>query len=168
MSSNRRAKHERLIVCVSIQMQWICNQNMMTSSNGNIFRVTGQLCGEFPAKGQWRGALMFSLICVWINDWVNNREAGDLRRYRTHYNVIVMKCQKSLVAGALRRQMLRSQAPLTPSNWGALYRGRGSPIMSWIFLKANNAQQSSGGWAGFNVRLKSYLVLIFNFNSTNE
>ena len=31
-------------------------------------------------KGQWRGALMFSLICVWINRWVNNREAGDLRR----------------------------------------------------------------------------------------
>ena len=30
-----------------------------------------------PHKGQWRGALMFSLICVWINDWVNNREAGD-------------------------------------------------------------------------------------------
>ena len=30
-----------------------------------------------PHKGQWRGALMFSLICVWINGWVNNREAGD-------------------------------------------------------------------------------------------
>ena len=43
-----------------------------------------------PHKGQWLGALMFSLICVWINDWVNNREAGDLRRYRAHYDVIVM------------------------------------------------------------------------------
>ena len=43
-----------------------------------------------PRKGQRRGALMFSLICVWINGWVNNREAGDLRRYRTHYDVIVM------------------------------------------------------------------------------
>ena len=43
-----------------------------------------------PHKGQWRGALMFSLICVWINDWVNNHEAGDLRRYRAHYDVIVM------------------------------------------------------------------------------
>ena len=32
-----------------------------------------------PHKGQWRGALMFSLICAWINGWVNNREAGDLR-----------------------------------------------------------------------------------------
>ena len=52
--------------------------------------------GEFngsrwiPRKGQWRGALMFSLICVWINGWLNNREACDLRRYRAHYDVIVM------------------------------------------------------------------------------
>ena len=54
----------------------------MTSSNGNMFHVTGNLP---PHKGQWRGALMFSLI--WINGWVNNREAGDLRR---HYDVNVM------------------------------------------------------------------------------
>ena len=43
-----------------------------------------------PHKGQWRGALMFSLICVWINDWVNNREAGDLRCHSGHYDVNVM------------------------------------------------------------------------------
>ena len=36
------------------------------------------------------------------------------------------------------------QAPLTPSNWSALYRGRGSPVMSWILPKANNGQQASG------------------------
>ena len=45
-------------------------------------------------KGQWRGALMFSLICVWINGWVSNREAGDLRRYCAHYDVTVMMKQK--------------------------------------------------------------------------
>ena len=47
-----------------------------------------------PHKGQWRGALMFSFIYAWINDWVNNREAGDLRRLDGHYDVIVMM-QKS-------------------------------------------------------------------------
>ena len=43
-----------------------------------------------PHKGQWRRSMMFSLICAWMNDWVNNREAGDLRRHRAHYDVIVM------------------------------------------------------------------------------
>ena len=69
----------------------------MTSSNGNIFRVTDPLCGEFTGhrsislkKGQWRGALIFSLIYAWVNGWVNNREAGDLRRHRAHYDVILM------------------------------------------------------------------------------
>ena len=68
---------------------------VMTSSHGNIFRVTGYLCGEFTSqrwihKGQWRGALMFPLIYAWINGWVNNREAGDWRRHRGHYDVTVM------------------------------------------------------------------------------
>ena len=43
-----------------------------------------------PHKVQWRGALMFSLICAWINGWVNSREAGDLRPHRTHYDVTVI------------------------------------------------------------------------------
>ena len=38
-----------------------------------------------PQKDQWRGALMFSLICAWMNGWVNNHEAGDLRCHHSHY-----------------------------------------------------------------------------------
>ena len=65
---------------------------MMTSSNGNIFRVTGHLCGEFTGT-RWistkaSGAKLWSSL--WINGWVNNREAGDLRRYRVYYDVTVM------------------------------------------------------------------------------
>ena len=41
-------------------------------------------------KGQWRGAFMFSLIWAWINSWVNNGEAGTLRRHRAHCDVTVM------------------------------------------------------------------------------
>ena len=44
-----------------------------------------------PHKGKWRGVLILSLICAWINGWVNNREAGDLRRHSAHYDVIAMK-----------------------------------------------------------------------------
>ena len=44
-----------------------------------------------PHKGQWRRALMFTLICIWINGCVNNREAGDLRRYCAHHGVTEVK-----------------------------------------------------------------------------
>ena len=43
-----------------------------------------------PHKDQWRGALMFSLICAWTNGWVNNRDAGNLRRHHAHYVVTVI------------------------------------------------------------------------------
>ena len=69
----------------------------MTSSNGNIFRVTGLKCGEFIGPGEFptqrpvtRSFDVFSLICVRINGWVNNGEAGDLRRYLAYCGVIVM------------------------------------------------------------------------------
>ena len=43
-----------------------------------------------PHKGQWRGALMFSFNCAWINGWENIRGAGDLRHHRAHYDVSTM------------------------------------------------------------------------------
>ena len=67
--------------------------HMMTSPNGSIFRVTGPLSGEstgprwIPRTKASDRALMFSLICTWINGWINNREAGDLRCLRAHYDV---------------------------------------------------------------------------------
>ena len=42
--------------------------------------------GNSPVSGEFPAALIFSLICVWIKGWVNNREAGGLRRYRAHYD----------------------------------------------------------------------------------
>ena len=87
---------------------------MMASSYGNIFRVTGPLCGgihrsQFPHNGQWRETLVFSFICAWINAWVNKRWAGDLRRYRAHHDVIV----------------LRMVAPAMATRWDGLMIGRG-------------------------------------------
>ena len=45
---------------------------------------------DSPHKGQWRGALIFSLICVWTNGWANNGDAGNLRRHRVNYDLTVM------------------------------------------------------------------------------
>ena len=54
-----------------------------------------------PHKGQGRGALMFSLICAWINGWVNKGGAGNLRRHRAHFDVIVMKVITMLIGDVL-------------------------------------------------------------------
>ena len=69
---------------------------MVTSSNGNIFRVTGPLCGEFTGPGEFpaqrpvtRSFDVFFDLCL-NKDWVNNRKAGDLRRHGAHCDVIVM------------------------------------------------------------------------------
>ena len=74
----------------------------MTSSNGNIFRVTGPSCGEFTGHG-WIPLTkasdvelcdVFFHMCL-KNGWVNNGEAGDLRHHRAHYDVIVMFCYEN-------------------------------------------------------------------------
>ena len=45
-------------------------------------------------KVQWRGALMFSLICAWTSVSANHRDVGDLRRHRDHYDttVVISNC----------------------------------------------------------------------------
>ena len=65
-----------------------------------------------PHQGQWRGALMFSLICTWINARANNHGAGDLKRHRAHYDVILM--DKATSVNALANQMLSVSVTL---NW---------------------------------------------------
>ena len=66
--------------------------------SGNIFRITGPLCGEFTGhrwipltKASDAELWCFLWSAPWINDGVNNREAGELRRNRTRHDVIVMQ-----------------------------------------------------------------------------
>ena len=66
-------------------------QHMMTfSALLTICAGYSPVSGEFPVQRPVTRALMFSLICARMNGWVNNGEAGDLRRHRGHYNVTVM------------------------------------------------------------------------------
>ena len=70
---------------------------IMTSSNGKVFRVTGHLCREFTGprwipRTKTRDAELRCYLwsAPWINGWVNNREAGDLRHNNPNYDVILM------------------------------------------------------------------------------
>ena len=65
---------------------------MMTSSNENIFRVTGPLWGESTGH-RWIPLAMASdaeFDVFFICTGANNRDAGDLRRHRAHYDVTLM------------------------------------------------------------------------------
>ena len=78
-------------ICLLPIIAWWRHQMETFSALLALCAGNSQVTGEFPShKGQWRRALMFSLICAWMNGWVNNREAGDLRRHRAHYDVTVM------------------------------------------------------------------------------
>ena len=110
-----------------------------------------------PHKGQWRGALLFSLICAWINGWINNREAGNLRCHRAHYDVTVM-------APSVRRRIMNPRPSLRsgfdfimgprPSN-----NARASPVIIpgyvsqqwirlWFGIKRETNRPMKQWWTG--------------------
>ena len=47
--------------------------------------------GDFPAQRPMTRSFDIFFICAWTNGWLNNREAGDSRRHRAHYDVTVME-----------------------------------------------------------------------------
>ena len=80
----------------SLTVNHICSFicSMTTSSNGDIFRVTGLLYGEFTCsrwipltKASDEDCWCFLLSVIETNSWENNRDTSDLRRHRTHYDV---------------------------------------------------------------------------------
>ena len=85
---------------------------------------------DSPHKGQWRGALMLSLIYAWINGWVNDRDAGELKPHRAHYDVTVMISTKLVslapdeyiyhIADLEITQMIQHDCSISPrlTHWG--------------------------------------------------
>ena len=55
--------------------------------------------GEIPTQRPATRSFDVFFICIWINVWENNCKAGDLRRYRTNYGVIVMPQINSVYNG---------------------------------------------------------------------
>ena len=79
------------VIMWGVWLAWWLHQMETFSALPAICAGNSPVPVSSPHKGQWRGALMFTLICARINGWVNNRGAGDLRRHRCHYDVIVME-----------------------------------------------------------------------------
>ena len=93
-----------------------------------------------PHKGQWRGTLMFSLIWARINCWVNTREAGDLRRHRAHYDVIVM-----MLVSTGRKKYADIHAHCERKDQGLILKMGSTFISVWI-----NNHISSNVWNGIS------------------
>ena len=76
---------------IHLKLIWWCNQMEHFPRNWPFVRGIHRSPANSPHKGQWRRALMFSLICAWINCCVNNLEAGDMKHHLAHYDSIGMK-----------------------------------------------------------------------------
>ena len=86
-----------VLYCVDCQLgTW--SRHQMENFSALLAICAGNSPVNSLHKGQWRGALMFSLICTWMNGWVNS---GDLRCHRSHYDVTVMMCSLLLVMPVL-------------------------------------------------------------------
>ena len=74
---------------------WWRHQMETFSSLLAICAGNSSVPGEFPAQRPVTRSFDVCLICVWIDGWVNNREAGDLRRHLDYYEIIVMTSFRS-------------------------------------------------------------------------
>ena len=134
----------------------IWSKFIMTSSNGNIFRVTDHLCGEFTGS-RWIPRTKASDAELWCfvwsgpekNSWVNNCEAGDLRRYLAHCDVIVMYQDSVQIKNPRFIHMWMNQSHSTevivsnvdysvyaPSQWGTALQC--NTISHWLGLYTYN------------------------------
>ena len=92
---------------------------------------------NYPHKGQWCGALTFSLICAWTHGCANNRDAGDLRRHSAHYDVSVMLCQLFSTADGHIAYLCHDSrsSKFSDSNTDL-------PSMPWVYLTVNRSMHS--------------------------
>ena len=128
-----------LIVCTDITnttSHWAKHDDVI---KWKYFRVTGPLCRGIhrspvnsPHKGQWRGAMLFSLISAWINAWVNNHKA--LRCQSTHYDIIAMEPHDELQKHNVGFEM---RLDSKTSTWISKY-------FSWDWIDTDTINMSMG------------------------
>ena len=146
--------HIALLSWLPISKKFYRHIFMMTSSNGNIFRVTGIIVRGIhrwpvnsPRKGQWRGAVMFSLICALNKGWVNNREGGDFRRHRAHYDVNVMlengRSKSAQFVATIQTQIFSENRYTSSLHWNSFIICQTSTKYYRLTILSNCISQSS-------------------------
>ena len=151
-----------MVGCHWPQRPWVMNMScgrMMRSSNENIFRVTGPLCGEFtghrripPTKASDAELWCFLLTCARMNGWVNNRGAGDLRRHRADYDVRVMAHPETITSdGGMIRGRSQPESSINTLRRRQYYRHFADDIFKRILLNWNYHSNSP------DVQLSTYI-----------
>ena len=77
------------------QSSWWRHQMETFSASLGVGAGNSPVTGEFPTQRPVARSFAVLFICSWINGWVNNGEAGDLRRHRAHYDGIIMTYQRT-------------------------------------------------------------------------
>ena len=98
-----------------------------------------------PHKGQWRGALMFSLICTWTSGWVNHRDTGNLRRHRAQYDVTIL----------IWPSFITSNYHFTSRYFGGLKQELWDNIgtMSLCSIQFSSCQTDTSAWLGWSANI---------------
>ena len=139
--------HQNLTLCIYMMMSW--NGTFSELLLLSLCTRNSPFTSEFPAQSQWRGALMFSLICARINGWVNNGEAGDLRRHHTHHYDTVKKDRemKFIRTICFSNRWLPSIWYSAKCRW-QMCAGDALTIPQWIFVTVvTNIQNGRGAAA---------------------
>ena len=101
------------------RLQWR-HMNVTATQFTRNWTICSTACPDKNKENIQGQALIFSLVCAWVNAWVNNREAGDLRRHRVHYDVIVMNTVDPIPVEFWK--MLANQLYEFTRNWSLAHR----------------------------------------------
>ena len=98
--------------------------------------------GEVPLQRRVMRSFDVLVICTWINGWVNNREAGDLRRHRAHYDITVMWLWNDIRRSVQTHQYspfnLLCHIPQANTFNSSPLSGCMCPSLGWVIIGSDN------------------------------
>ena len=119
-----------------MNMTWWRHQMKTFSALLALCAGNAPVTGEFPEQRPVTRFLCFLWFAHWINGLINNREAGDLRRHRPHYDVILMICGHATANGLLGSQTSVHVSPQGTSFQWCHMGGKGFQITASFITRS--------------------------------